>query len=37
MALILKLEILFHEALNTFYYPITNKVRFVKGLVNYIK
>ena len=38
MTLTFKLETLFLEALNTSYiYPITSKVRFVKGLANYIK
>ena len=33
-----KLELLFFEVLNTSQiYPITSKVRFVKGLANYIK
>ena len=35
MVLTLDLETLFLEALNTSYiYPITSKVRFVKGLTN---
>ena len=37
MVLILKLETLFLEALNTSYiYPITSKMHFVKELVNFI-
>ena len=37
MYLTLELETLFLEALNTSYiYPITSKVRFVKGLANSI-
>ena len=35
MVLTLELKILFFEVLNTSYiYPITSKVRFVKGLAN---